>query len=144
MEGMEGCQSRSYAWRRRVGGQGWSSHPPAPTGLPPYPSFPLSGDEVKIDFLKMDIEGFEPYALAGADRLLSRHLPSVIILEYNTIMLKEGSGWAVSLLKRGYTAKDFYSLKTFAPTQSDEFEAFLNNLRDHVPSGHTDISFTIA
>jgi hypothetical protein len=40
------------------------------------------GDLPRLDFVKMDIEGHEPLALAGFSRLIGRHRP-VLLLEFN-------------------------------------------------------------
>jgi hypothetical protein len=40
------------------------------------------GDLPRLDFVKMDIEGHEPQALAGFSRLIDRHRP-VLLAEFN-------------------------------------------------------------
>jgi hypothetical protein len=40
------------------------------------------GDLPRLDFVKMDIEGHEPQALAGFSRLVGRHRP-VLLVEFN-------------------------------------------------------------
>jgi FkbM family methyltransferase len=40
------------------------------------------GDLPRLDFVKMDIEGHEPQALAGFSRLIARHRP-VLLVEFN-------------------------------------------------------------
>jgi FkbM family methyltransferase len=40
------------------------------------------GDLARLDFVKMDIEGHEPQALAGFARLITRHRP-VLLVEFN-------------------------------------------------------------
>jgi FkbM family methyltransferase len=104
----------------------------------------LLGSHTEIDAIKMDIEGFEPYALEGARKLFQRKRPGLIILEYKTITLKVDSTWAVNLLEMGYSALDFFTKTAFTPSQTAEFKDFLDHLKDHVPSGHTDIAFTLA
>jgi FkbM family methyltransferase len=42
----------------------------------------LLGDLPRLDFVKMDIEGHEPQALAGFSRLIGRHRP-VLLVEFN-------------------------------------------------------------
>jgi len=48
-----------------------------------------------IDFIKMDVEGAEPEALAGAQHLLSRGVP-YLVAEVSD------SGWPATLIERGY------------------------------------------
>jgi FkbM family methyltransferase len=56
----------------------------------------LPGDEVlssqsKIDFIKIDIEGHEPFALAGLACVLAKHLP-MVLCEFNPRCLRDHIG----------------------------------------------------
>lgn len=44
--------------------------------------------EARIDFIKMDIEGYEPQALRGLARTLARHKPKMLC-EFNPLCLKQ-------------------------------------------------------
>jgi FkbM family methyltransferase len=65
----------------------------------------LLADEPSIDFLKMDIEGFEYFALQGMSRLLQRHSPTILI-EFSPSALAEAGVTATAfirfLLEHGY------------------------------------------
>jgi hypothetical protein len=61
----------------------------------------------KVDLIKTDIEGFEPKAFAGMERLLARERPR-ILAEFAPSNLKnvggvEGGSFLSSLLRHGYT-----------------------------------------
>lgn len=63
--------------------------------------------DTAVDLIKIDIEGFEPKAFAGMQRLLARHRPR-ILAEFAPANLKniggmEGRDLLASLLKYGYS-----------------------------------------
>lgn len=63
-------------------------------------------DEPRIDFLKMDIEGFEYFALQGMSRLLEQHSPTILI-EFSPSALAEAGVSTTDFIRffaeRGYT-----------------------------------------
>lgn len=66
----------------------------------------------KIDFIKLDTEGFEWNVIKGGQKLIERDHP-VILFEYNPIMYeKQNPGDAITFLeffdKRGYSLYDIY------------------------------------
>lgn len=66
-----------------------------PEGWPERKLTTMPGDsyletESRIDFLKMDIEGHEPFALRGISRALKKHKP-LVLCEYNPVTLKDNS-----------------------------------------------------
>lgn len=52
---------------------------------------PILADEPRIDFIKIDIEGHEPQALAGLDRTLRKHRP-MVLGEFNPRCLRDHIG----------------------------------------------------
>lgn len=52
---------------------------------------PILADEPRIDFIKIDIEGHEPHALAGLDKTLRKHRP-MVLGEYNPRCLRDHIG----------------------------------------------------
>jgi FkbM family methyltransferase len=52
---------------------------------------PILADEPRIDLVKIDIEGHEPYALAGLDKTLRKHRP-IVLGEFNPRCLRDHIG----------------------------------------------------
>jgi len=55
------------------------------------PGDPILADMPRIDFLKIDIEGHEPQALAGLDGMLRKHRP-IVLGEFNPRCLRDHIG----------------------------------------------------
>lgn len=55
------------------------------------PGDPILADLPRLDFLKIDIEGHEPQALAGLDRTLRKHRP-IVLGEFNPRCLRDHIG----------------------------------------------------
>jgi len=55
------------------------------------PGDPILADLARLDFLKMDIEGHEPQALAGLDQVLRKHRP-MVLAEFNPRCLRDHIG----------------------------------------------------
>ena len=62
--------------------------------------------EVRADVMKLDIEGFEAKALAGAAQLLARQLPCVLLFEVNAFATN-ASGVDANALARGLLARGY-------------------------------------
>jgi FkbM family methyltransferase len=67
--------------------------------------------ECPIRFIKMDVEGFEPYVIRGAVNTLRRHAP-VILTEFFPRLLRDvgrisGAGYVAMLEELGYTMSIF-------------------------------------
>jgi FkbM family methyltransferase len=67
--------------------------------------------ERPVRFIKMDVEGFEPYVIRGAVNTLRRHAP-VILTEFFPRLLREvgrssGAGYVAMLEELGYTMSIF-------------------------------------
>ena len=56
---------------------------------------PLPG----LDFIKLDIDGFEPFFIEGALKTLSRYRP-LIVMEVHPRILREGGGDAITMMTR--------------------------------------------
>ena len=61
--------------------------------------YACTGGLKRVDFIKMDVEGFEPAVLEGGRDLVERFAPS-ILMEFNT--------WCLTFIQ-GYNARDFAS-----------------------------------
>lgn len=90
-------------------------------GTMTVPTFTLdelvSDAEGRISLLKLDIEGAEPLALAGATRLLAEHRPA-IYCEFNDIVLRDAGSSAEELLAQFATMGYFVDPGTSGNTQS--------------------------
>ncbi|MDR2165737.1 MAG: FkbM family methyltransferase [Zoogloeaceae bacterium] len=58
---------------------GYAGNDRAPTGLKVARLDSLDLGEEKIDFVKIDVEGFERQALAGMEKTLRKHMPAVLV-----------------------------------------------------------------
>ncbi|PRX96098.1 FkbM family methyltransferase [Allonocardiopsis opalescens] len=59
----------------------------------------------RVDFMKVDVEGFEPAVLAGAERVLAEHRPSLLMEIEDRHLAKYGTDCAAivaALAERGY------------------------------------------
>jgi len=63
------------------------------------PGDDILGAEPRIDFIKFDIEGHEPFALAGLKRSLAKHRPTVLC-EFNPRCLEDHIGKAPEVFAR--------------------------------------------
>ena len=72
-----------------------------------YPLDMFLDDEIPIDIIKIDIDGFEPLVLKGANRTISNHHP-IIFTEFAPAHLETYSGikgeeYLIELLDFGYS-----------------------------------------
>lgn len=98
----------------------------------------LTESATQVDLLKLDIEGAEGLALGGAERLLERHRPH-IVMEYSPDLLSQvskrsGADVIEGLLRRGYTAEVLDEIEpSAAPGEPQEFAALMSaSGRDHL------------
>ena len=114
--------------RTSMQGTGSSSHV-VPSGQADIPMVTLDGyvaeaGLARVDFVKMDVEGFEPAVLAGAAGLIERFRPP-ILMEFNT--------WCLAYVQ-GFEAQ------TFARQLWDAFEvSSLGEDGTETPAGGGDV-----
>ena len=105
------CHGR---WRRTVApvGEVWEEHEGGPSAqvgerVRVTTLDAALGGEVRADVMKLDIEGFEAKALAGATHLLARQLPCTILFEVNAFVTRasgvDANALPRNLLARGYS-----------------------------------------
>lgn len=80
--------------------------------VPTIPLDQLLGDLDRLDLVKMDIEGAEPFAIRGFTQLLKRFRP-IILMEFNEAALKSVSGLSIreflnELAGLGYRPHEFH------------------------------------
>jgi hypothetical protein len=61
----------------------------------------------KVDFIKIDVEGYEPEVLEGAKQLINRHRP-IIFFEVNLPELRKHGRQSLSRLENALRGYDFY------------------------------------
>ncbi len=110
-------------------GAGSSSHvvPSGPAGIAmvTLDGYVAEAGLARVDFVKMDVEGFEPAVLAGAAGLIKRFGPP-ILMEFNTWCLAHVQG---------------FEARTFAMRLWDAFEvASLNEDGTETPAGGGSVS----
>lgn len=111
--------------------------------------------EVRIDLVKMDIEGYEPPALRGMMQTLARHKPTML-LEFNPMCLKEQhadpSDFAeaifaltslVQLVEHDHSRTDVRSAKALMAKWHERDE--IATRAGHLPAGwvHFDLLFKV-
>ena len=87
----------------------WSGQPTRP----PHPLSPLCARPVtahnlaSIFLLKIDTEGFDPFVIEGAHRMLTQRKVRFILMEYNIkwcVFCQSRAGWAGRCAQRGEAA----------------------------------------
>jgi FkbM family methyltransferase len=83
----------------------------------------------EVDFIKMDIEGHEYFAIQGMRRLLSRSRATRLVMEYSPPMLREGDVDAQKMLKLlAETGFHFFSIGRMMVSLS--LESLIQKSRD--------------
>ena len=93
-----------------------------PDGDIPYLSLDYIADrdewmDAKIDFIKLDAEGWEPRILAGASRLIAKHRP-VMWIEINRLVLPRQGSSPEALLAQ----LDAMGYQTFPQPEAPEYD----------------------
>ncbi len=74
--------------------------------------------DVRIDLVKIDIEGFEPFALRGMDRVLSRDRPA-IVMEFNPPALRFSGADAPERLLRHLNAHGYVCFEALSYSRGE-------------------------
>lgn len=90
--------------------------------------------EAVVDFIKMDVQGYEPFVVEGMTKLLDRSPDVFVLLEYWPSGMKKAGGDPHAMLKvfedRGFNFHYFdEASQTLRPTRVSEVDAM-------VPEGH--------
>jgi FkbM family methyltransferase len=80
--------------------------PPArtPTGpIVPVKRFDEIAHALDVEFIKIDVEGFEPYVWAGMTALLERKQPLTIFMEFTIQRFPDAKGFLQEILSHGFS-----------------------------------------
>ena len=78
----------------------------------------------KVDFIKIDVEGYEPQVIFGAKNIIKKYKPK-ILLEYNPNAYHDkGLGMFSFLIEEGYTFTDFDT------ENNSDYVAYIKNFKE--------------
>jgi FkbM family methyltransferase len=80
-----------------------------------------------VEFIKMDVEGFEPQVWAGMTRILKRKRPLTIFMEFTVGRLADPGGFLKEIMSHGFSLELISLNRGIVPVSR---EAILNGPRD--------------
>jgi FkbM family methyltransferase len=77
----------------------------------PVQRFDAIDGALDVEFIKMDVEGYEPYVWAGMTELLDRNRPLTIFMEFTIQRFPDAHGFLDEILARGFSLEiiDLYA-----------------------------------
>jgi FkbM family methyltransferase len=84
-----------------------------------------------VEFIKIDVEGFEPYVWSGLTKLLDRNQPLTIFMEFTIQRFPDARGFLDAILARGFSLEIVDMWNGIQPITAEQLFAGPHNI-DHM------------